>query len=163
MSGLPRRYDGPKGGSAGGPGTPLALLTFNPNPRQNKVAASAAFADVDAADLIVSFTVPASGRVLVRLTAWYGYNAGAAGFAYAWNLREGAANVPNSIMEVSFIDTVTQFRTAHTTRLITGLNPGDVHNWKWGHACSLANGAVMQIGVNSATEEEPATMEVWSA
>jgi hypothetical protein len=85
-------------------------------------------ADVDATNLAVSFTVPASGEVEVDLEA-HG-DSGTAGVTYLWHLRDGSGEIADTGAVVTRNNNGTRI---HQTITVTGLTPGDVLAWKWGH------------------------------
>lgn len=112
---------------------------------------SAAFVDVDAANLVVAFTVPASGEVLVRLSSSVETN----NTGQQWNLREGAADVANSASNTIAYGAAQQLSIhASYSVKITGLTPGSVKTWKWG--------ANRSFGTGTCNINGPSIMEVWS-
>lgn len=137
----------------------LAYTAYNPNPTANISTTSSTFADVDATNLNVTFTVPASGNVLIRLTAVGVTNSAAA--LYVWNLRTtGGSNVTGSYCGV----------TSNTNQLhvsvaivLTGLTPGASITYRWGHAVT-SNSGFIRYGDDGTLINRygPAVMEVWA-
>lgn len=118
-------------------------------------ATSASFVDVDATNLAATFTVPASGAVLVRVTARINV---ANANSYDWNLREGAADVAGTAQLVLYHDAggSIQIRTTAVWKL-TGLTPGASKTYKLGHARSFGTGTTdIRRGAT-----DPVTIEVW--
>lgn len=95
--------------------------------------------DVDATNLAVTFEVPDSGSVLVRLTGLIRINGGTAGTGGAmyWGLREGSSDVGDplgQLVYVQFENLPGQRSLAQTCAvLITGLTPGVTKTYKWAH------------------------------
>lgn len=138
----------------------LAYTAYNPGTPASTSTSSSTFADVDATNLTVTFTAPASGNVLVRLTAVAVVNNVAA--VYAWNLRTtGGSNVSGSFSTVT--SNGNQIKISSVVP-ITGLTPGASTTWRWGHAVSSNTGSVRygDSGTISASYG-PAVMEVWAA
>lgn len=88
---------------------------------------STSFVDVDATNLAVTFTAPASGKVLVRLTAVCQNNDGSL-IAYA-ALREGSTNIGSQLYLLGF--TSAAVVPMSVPFLVTGLTPGNSYTYKW--------------------------------
>jgi hypothetical protein len=119
---------------------------------------STTFADVDATNLRVTFTAPASGDVVVVLSAYA--KADGTGTNYArWNLREASSDIAGTDMRL-----VGEISSRHTARAaVGGLTPGSTHTYKWGHAVSGGTGtARLYVGAGS-TGYGAAIMAVWAA
>jgi hypothetical protein len=138
-------------GSGGGSGL-IGATVYKPASDTTANTTSATYVDADATNLAVAFTVPPSGKVLVRLTA-LGYN-GTTGQGAYWNLREGTSDVAGS--EAFLADTNLIRRVVHTA-LITGLTPGQAKTWKWGHRVGASGTTTLRYGTLGA-----AVMEVWA-
>jgi hypothetical protein len=111
--------------------------------------------DVDAAKMKVTFTAPASGEVLVRLSATA--NAGNVENAYLiWGIREGETSVINGGIAVRCIvqNKYTPVGVSKTF-VITGLIPGE-HTFKWAYSISAGTASI------DANEDSQAVMEVWA-
>lgn len=143
----------------------LAASSYSPAANTLFSTTSTAWADVDAANLLVSFTVPASGKVLVRLTAYADVSTNTQ--QYYWGLRSGTTNVNGS---AGLATRSADGQTVSIACIISGLTPGAVVTYKWAHAVS--GGASGRIGVgpginaaNSSTSAgmPPGIMEVFDA
>jgi hypothetical protein len=136
----------------------LAYTSYNPGTAQNISTSSSSFADVDATNLKVTFTVPPSGKVLIRQEATATVNNGAA--VYAWNLRTtGGSDVTGSSHVISATGSMTR---PVTTTIVTGLTPGASVTYRWGHAVS-SNSGFTRCGDDGTASQRygPAIMEVW--
>lgn len=139
-------------GAQSGSSALLAVTSYNPGTLATYSTTSSTSVDVDAVNLAVTFTVPASGRVLVRLTA-LGSKTGT-GSAF-WQVREGAAVVSGD-MQVTNGTITSVFAVPF---LIVGLTPSASLTYKWGyHRDSSATATVYAGGIAG-----PAVMEVWAA
>jgi len=137
-------------------GSPLlASTSYAPGSNTNLTTSSTSVVDVDATNLVLTFTVPASGAVLLRLTG----NHTSGNYPF-WCVRNGTTTVSGSISGLSngaYYD-----RKTHTAK-ITGLTPGASLTWKW--AWKSTSG-IIQLSVGSAGTDAqygPAVMEVWAA
>lgn len=146
--------------ATGGGGVPAVLLgyvSYSPVADTPFTIASATLADVDATNLKVTFSVPASGQVLVRLTAYA--NTGTAGQDYWWSLREDSTDIAGAGGAVT---AATGNSTVTVAFVISGLTPDDSHTWKWSHARATSGTARMFAGPGGKFTP-PAMMEVWAA
>lgn len=130
----------------------------------NKQTTSSTMADADAANLAVTFTVPTSGKVLVRLSgvALLGLNS----TRYAWGLRDGAADigVPTTVLADDSGPTGDETSSVTASFYITGLTPAAVKTYKWAHAEFGSGTSQINIGNTGVSDAEgPATMEVYAA
>lgn len=115
-----------------------------------------ALTDVDASNLIVTFIAPASGKVLVKMSARGSMPAGAGTSCY-WGLRNGAADVAGS--EVFAAGSSAQVgRLTYSCRL-TGLTPGASYSLKWAHRVSAGTATSRIVRGGS---DGPAIMEVYA-
>lgn len=106
--------------------------------------------DLDATNLAVTFVVPPSGSVLVRLTAGAAMNSAANGW---WTVREATTELKQGLVA----DT-TGIHGKTRAFVISGLAPGASLTYKWGG--KVASGTLTNyIG----TGHGPAVMEVWAA
>jgi hypothetical protein len=96
------------------PGTDIAIATTT----------SAVSVDADATNLVVSFTVPASGAVFVRFES---LGQASAGVCY-WQIREAT-----TVLAEVWIDAEAVSRRLQGSFYISGLTPGAAKTWKWGH------------------------------
>lgn len=109
----------------------LATTSYNPGTMLSVATSTTVVADVDAANLAVTFTVPASGRVLVSLEALVTCAGGSAN-SMNWHLREGSSTIagPVFVAATTSVDNV----RGHARFLLTGLTPGDVKTYKFAHS-----------------------------
>lgn len=126
---------------------------------------SATPADVDAANLAVTFTVPASGTVLIILDghAYLLDTGGTPPYRQVWGVREGTTLV--SAEAVALHGSPNEERVQLRLR-VSGLTPDDVLTYKWAFRRGSASGVTVGIkagGTNTDTQFGPAIMEVWSA
>jgi hypothetical protein len=117
---------------------------------------SSSYADIDAAEQVVTFTVPVSGAVLIRASARINIESLN---AYGYNLREGGSDVAGTAQTVGYYEGANtwQCRTS-AVFVVTGLTPGASKTYKLGHARLGGSGVVSTL--RAATD--PVTMEVWS-
>lgn len=98
---------------------------------------TAAMQDVDAANLVVVFTAPPSGKVNVVLEA---LTDGPASQSISWGLRDGASAVADSLQYVMF-GNATTIRQRICIPL-AGLTPGTQYTWKWGAKVTAGTGNI---------------------
>lgn len=115
---------------------------------------SVAVGDLDAA-LAVTFTVPASGKVIVCMTA-HCTSAGV-GNGQIWSLRSGGGEVPLSDQNLS---SSSSGQLASYREVFPGLTPGQVLTWRWGWRGVNAAG---NNGVYHGPTYGALVMEVWGA
>lgn len=96
----------------------------------------------------VTFTVPGSGRVIVRVIA------GDYGSEPAWGLLEGTTEVADSRLGTP---TGVEHRTA--TFAVTGLTPGDVKTYRPAHRSIGGSSTTVRYG----SIQGPLIVEVWAA
>lgn len=142
-------------------GTLLAVVAYNPGALTTVNTVSTTGEDVDAVNLFITFTVPPSGNVLVRLGA--GAYVTNAGETYWWVLRTTVgANVSGTRVHAAS-DVASLQHHVETTVYITGLTPGASQTYRWGHGTDVGTGHIRYGDNGSATPWGPAVMEVWSA
>lgn len=139
--------------SGGGVGL-IGLTSYNPGTQQIVTTTSSSMADVDATNLVVAFTAPPSGKVLVRLT---GYAIGAATTGLSWALREATTDLTPG---ASLVYGVADQRFA-VALLLTGLTAG-AHSYKWAHSRTSGAGTVSTRYGGTIDQAGPAVMEVWA-
>jgi hypothetical protein len=99
-------------------------------------------ADMDATNLVVTFTAPASGKVMVELSGILEVTGSSPG---AWSLRSGTSTVKACMVG-------TGYRYATARFYITGLTPGDSYTYKWGYYRIGSTGEVrLYTGGNGGT------------
>lgn len=139
-------YSVPAG--SGGSNPLLAIMAYNGT--ITPTTTSASFVDVDATNLKVTFTAPASGNVLVVLSAVGSMSGG--GYQ-AWSVRESTTNLSTGSVAI-----VGNSNSMYSVRLyITGISAG-AHTYKWAW---LANTSTARIFADAV--DGYATMEVWAA
>lgn len=112
------------------PGTLIAIQKYAPAQTVFS-ATTTTFTDMDATNMAVTFTAPASGNVLVTLCAYHDVSAGVA--PYQWCLREGSSIVPDSVCFVNRDGGVTGAMMSTVQIYLTGVSAGS-HTYKWAHA-----------------------------
>lgn len=103
-------------------------------------------------DLWIEAVVPASGRVLVSLSAQTGQ--GVASKYEFWGLMIGAAVVAKGRVGYSTI-----FHRVTARFLVDGLTPGETVKLDWAHKTEQGGTSNLYVG----PEWGPAVMEVWAA
>lgn len=139
------------GGGGGGNGkTLLAVTAYNPGSLTTYTTTSTSSVDADATNLTATFTVPASGRVIVRLSALGN------GANMRWSVREGSSD----IAPVTQVTNTTGANIMLSAPFyITGLTPGTVKTYKWGFSAATGTSTFYAGGTPTAGA---ATMEVWA-
>jgi hypothetical protein len=146
----------------GGSGTLLTHIAYNPVVATDVSTSSTTGADVDAANLKITFTAPASGAVRYVLKAG-AYNATSGG--YWWTLRDTSGNnIANTRARVAGGTLNNHIATCHIA-YETGLTPGTSYTRRWGHG--VVAGAVVghiRYGEDGTADPfGPAIMEAWAA
>lgn len=142
-------------GSGGGSGL-IGFTAYNPAVRVVQTRNSLTFADLDAANLAVSFVAPPSGKVLVRLSA--SAFTDIAGNEHLWNLRDSGGDIAGTKVGASSMSN--NFGGMSRVISVTGLTPGTTYSWKWGWAVAVVGGVGARIQYGDSTG--PASMEVWA-
>jgi hypothetical protein len=114
--------------------TPLAYVSYGPGSAAAIDTTSSTMADCDATNLAITFTVPASGRVLVTLDGWVAASGSAT--MYNWGLRESTTTVGDLSVIYSQVDGQRRMRVPF---LVTGLTPDASLTYKWAHRLSLGS------------------------
>ena len=104
--------------------------------------------DLDATNLAVTFTVPASGSVWVELEA-FGHSGGNNTLDFL--LREGASAVAGTERAASYGSTSSTPERFHITLLVTGLTPAASHTWKFAIRRSFGTGTPVIQGSHYVT------------
>lgn len=94
--------------------------------------------DVDATNLVVTFTAPPSGIVQITLNGYCSSSSTTS--AQVWCLRDGSSLVTASEVQMMFSTTASERRTA--MMVITGLTPGTSYTYKWGWYKLLGTGTM---------------------
>jgi hypothetical protein len=144
------------GGAASGL---LAVNQYAPATTTIFSTTSATRADVDATNMVVTFTAPASGNVLVRLSTWA--DIGTANVLY-FSLRESTSNLGYPVM---VLRGATQQVYAAAAIYLTGVSAGS-HTYKWAFATDgtgTAGRIIVGQSAGTGTQFGPGVMEVWAA
>jgi hypothetical protein len=133
-------------GSTWTPGTAdgvLATVGYNPvGLTTYTVGTGSTPSAVDATNLDVTVTVPASGKIIVKLEALTQNNSG--GTMY-WSLMTGGVIVTGTEVVVT-TDTLPSGSRISSEILISGLTPGASVNYKWGARTLVAAGSISAGG-----------------
>jgi hypothetical protein len=122
---------------------------------------------VDATNLSVLFTAPASGRVLVRLNAW---TAVQLNYPLIFGVLDHTTG--RLLGDPGLVNGGSATGNAYVSFavLITGLIPSCPYHFDWGYAVQGTDGSetgIIEVGLNSGPPiwcyGAPAVMEVWSA
>ena len=144
--------------SAGGGGGLLAVAIYAPASLQIYSITGTSMADVDATNLKVTFTAPASGNVLVRLNAYADETVAAETY---WGLRESSSDIAGSIGRI--YRAIADEGYFSYAMYVTGVSGGS-HTYKWSAAVSAGGTARIIIQDGSAVAKWGAgIMEVWAA
>lgn len=142
-------------------GALLAVTNYRAGADGAYSTTSTSFADVDAANLAITFTVPASGKVLITLTAMAEVEALNPNFGY-WNLRESTSDISNSggiVLGINY-GTESGFNqiTARVTHevYLTGL--AGTKTYKWGFK---SNSTTKAHKIHTGPNNGPAVMKVF--
>jgi parallel beta-helix repeat protein len=150
-----------------GPDQPylLGVNQFAPGTRAIYTSSSTTLAAVDQVNMTVSFTAPASGQVLVRLTA--NGTAPTTAVLHCWGLLDHASG--NLYGSVFLVNAVTSFGLWSASQVLTGLTAGQKYQMDWALASGTAASTVTLYAMGSASktipasQASPAVMEVWAA
>lgn len=140
--------------SAGGGGGLIGVTRYRPGSDSTIYTMTTTPALVDATNLTVTFTAPASGNVLVRFTGTVNMS-GTAGTEQYWALWEGGALVGSNTSKVAGSGNFFQVSTAF---YLTGISGGS-HTYQWAGWKISANAALLSGGPTYGA----AVMEVWAA
>lgn len=147
------RDDGTWQGVAAGGGSPLlAKVSYGPATTLS-VAAGTSVAAIDNTNLQVTFTAPASGTVLTRLT---GYVYATASSAACWYLYNSTTLMLGA--RVAAADAVAYSGAVTVAGAVSGLTPGASYTFVWAHS-RASTAYTFRCGVPYG----PAVMEVWAA
>jgi hypothetical protein len=130
----------------------IGLTDYFTNGTYSIVATS--LTDVDAVNLAVSFTVPSTGKVLVRLTATADGSS-----VLAWGLREGSTTVGDPQCAAS---SSTPWQQKALSWHISGLTPGAAKTYKWGALVNSGTGHIYVGNAGNGAFVDHCLMEVWA-
>ncbi len=138
---------GPLAAGGGGGGGLLAIVSYIPGGDGN-YNATGTVTDVDATNLVVTFTAPASGNVLIRFNA---ISNGSSGRGYN-QPREGSTNLGYKILA-----SPNGYLFSSTAHLVTGLSAGS-HTIKWGFIVTIGG-----YSIYYGPTYGPLVIEVWTS
>lgn len=138
------------------PGSLIALTAFGTS---GSYTTTTTLADMDATNLLVTFTVPASGNVLIRLTC-QAFNTTTTS-VLVWGLRESTTTIQAHQIASSEGLAANKVDTFSRTFYVSGLTPGDSKTYKW--AAKHATNSWTMRWENAADSFGWATMEVIAA
>jgi hypothetical protein len=143
-------------GAQPGGGGISAVTVYSPGAQQVYSTASAVLADVDAANLAVTFTAPASGNVLVQATCWIDSNT--PGQRGRLGLREGSSNIGQPVSVTRDADNGYLVTASFS---VTGLSAGS-HTYKLSFATNAGTFRIIVFDSSSGNFPQ-ATLVVFSA
>jgi hypothetical protein len=148
----------------------LAIVKYDPNPSVLKSPTTSVSA-VDSTNLTISFTAPASGRVMVVLTGIAKTSNNTNGDWMDWCVvTHGTTTVQGSIGHA--VQQVSQagggvygYYSISVRIYITGLTPGASLQYDWGYITSAtgASATGIQVGNDGTNDHSPAIMEIYAA
>jgi hypothetical protein len=145
----------------------LAVCQYAPGTRSTYTSNSTTLAAMDAANLTVSFTAPASGAVLVRLSAWVDAPSTAVQVVFGLTDHTTTTTLYGSQM---YVMATTAPGAYSVPQRITGLTPGTAYQMDWALASNTGSSTVSVFvrGITGTTATttnigSPAVMEVWAA
>lgn len=149
-----------------GPSALLAVNRYAPATNTTFSTTSTTVADMDTTNMVVTFTAPASGKVIVRLSAYADISSNAQ--QYFWCLRDTSPALISGASLGAFRGT--DGNPYSGSIYITGLTPSASVTYRWAHG--VTGGATGRViagpGVTSGTVStsnmfQPAVMEVFAA
>lgn len=117
----------PGGGGGGSSSGLLAVATATTSAAYSTTSTTSVA--MDATNLSVTFTAPASGAVLITQTGYATTNSTTIG-AYEWSVITTAAV---EVQVCSLVSKQTTLARRIATYYITGLTPGNSYTYRWGH------------------------------
>ena len=126
------------------------------------------FQVIDSTNLSITFTAPANGNVLVRLSARAGRNDNTTNRVW-WGLLDGGGTYVTG-SGAKIIDSTGLVIAESCAFMITGLTPGNSYTWRWAHRPDVSGAtskATLLVGgdpndtVNN-NAHGPAVMEIWA-
>lgn len=137
----------------------LATKVYDPGTTTTYTTTSATLGDIDATNLVVTFTAPASGSVVVMLT---GRITTSAATTPTWGLRNGSSQAGGLFTLASSLNLGGAHQARTGVVYITSLTPGTSYTVKWAWAVSGGITFGLKAG-QTAGDEGAATMQVFSA
>lgn len=114
--------------------------------------------DVDATNMSVTFTAPASGSVLVKANCVGDCSSGTN--YHMWALRDAGGTMADT--GCSMMRNTSSLQMNKTWK-ITGLTPGNSYTYKLAFAVSAAATANLYFGGGNTNPNGPGILEVWGA
>jgi hypothetical protein len=142
--------------SSGGSGTSVLLASKSYQPVSDSTVADVTgttMTDVDATNAALTFTAPASGKVLVHVSTAGAHDGGSAGNTY-WGLREGSTTLAAAWMWGNAV----MYGRLSVDLLLTGLSAGS-HTVKFAVRCGNAE----HIYIFAGPTYGPLVMLAWDA
>ena len=144
-------------------GAPIAVTQYDPSSTVTHSTTSTTAVDIDETNLAVTFTVPASGAVLVSLNALFRQSSET--WLGGWSLREGSSEVTGAYAVMEGWTTAPAGVNRSNKRMtyrrrFTGLTPGASLTWKW---AAKTSGGTSTTTYGLSGGGQPAVMEVWAA
>ena len=139
----------------------IASSAYSPSayPTYNAPGTAPATNVIDATNLVITFTAPASGIVLIRFSVYLAGGSGAPAVFFAMRDTVAAADVSGSLERVT--GSTTAIRVQYVFKA-TGLTSGASYTWAPSYATNVgtANSVNLFVGGTGATGYGPATIEV---
>lgn len=107
-------------------GAPLASKTYNPG--STTVIGPAAYANLDATNLVLTVVAPASGKIIITLAAQV---TARANLSMSWGLAEGGTPITATQQTALYNVATTIVARTVCHCVITGLTPGSSHTYTW--------------------------------
>lgn len=143
-------------GGGGGSSALLAVNSYSPGSAGSFTTTSATLADVDAANMAITVTIPANGQFLMRLTAFCDIDVN--GNQYRWSLRVASSDVSGAGGTVSRNDSGSSCTLSF---IVTG-TPNSTVTYKWSHSATQTPSATGRIIFGPGGNDfPPATMEAF--
>lgn len=140
------------------PGAVLVTKIHNPGSTSTFTHSGGALTTVDA-NLTVTFVTPASGQVVVRLTARFATSASS---SPTWGLMESGSQIGGLTILGTAYNTASAYRLATVDIPITGLTPGSSHTVAWAWRQTAATTQTIKAGQTNG-DEGAAVMVVTAA
>lgn len=148
----------PGGGGGSGVAEILAFHNYNPGTQADLTSTSTSFVDVDATNMAVTFTAPASGKVLIDISAatYVG-----AGVGIDWALRVGSTDVAGTNHRISYGSSGDRSTYSTLRAVITGLVADSSYTYKLAQRVGVGSGTVTtRVGGSARGNAGPAVFVV---
>lgn len=124
------------------PGTPLGTLSYEGASDTNYSITTTSMAAVDTTNLRLPVTIPASGKILVRWSAFAGVATGAA------NCYAGVMNGATVLVKGLYVEAITSLQRTPFEAYITGLTPGAMNLDLAAYTSNGADALLLYYGPN---------------